>query len=83
MTIILDLSKRGATEGDLRAFVQALKFAALRRAGLTGIHARELLPSRIYDHLFELRQDGARCLCVMRPGVEGYDKHYWEEVPAP
>lgn len=49
-----------------------------------GIHARTLLPSPTYDHAFELRRDQAgQLLCVMRPGVAGYDKHYWEEVPAP
>jgi hypothetical protein len=50
----------------------------------TGIHARTLLPGWIYDNLFELRRDQiGRLICVMRPGLPGYDKDYFELVPAP
>ncbi len=50
----------------------------------TGIYARTALPSATYAHRFKLaRAFDGRCICVERPGIGGYDQHYWECVPEP
>lgn len=65
--------------GTARALIQK----ETARARARGIRARTKLPSPTYDHLFTTMQSFGRTLCVMVPGSLGYDKDFWEEVPAP
>ena len=47
----------------------------------TGIRARTLLPSTLYDNLFRVQVRDGVTYCVMNPHRRGFDPDYWEIVP--